>query len=86
MTYRECFPTDFSGPEVELDEITVGDDGFEVDVKFDQYPCDYRQEYTVIVIDKKTGEEIEVPGFLTPDGEVVIIDTPEGRDIGEYEV
>ena len=86
VTYRECYPEDFSGPEVETPEMTVGDDGFNIDVFFDQFPCDYEQEYTIKVIDKKTGFQVDVPGFIDHNGDLVIIKTPEGRDIGEYEV
>ena len=53
---------------------------------FDQAPCDYTQTYEVTVIDKNTGKEIDVPGFITPDGDVIIFDTPAGVDIGDYEV
>ena len=86
ITYRECFPEDFTGPEIKLDEMTVGDEGFELDVFFDQFPCDYPQEYTVTVIDKETGFEIDIPAFINPDGEIILIEIPENRDIGEFEV
>ena len=86
ITYRECFPEDFSGPNITVDEMTVGDDGFELDVFFDQFPCDYPQEYTVTVIDKETGFEIDIPAFINPDGEIILIEIPENRDIGEFEV
>lgn len=86
MTYRECFPANFAGPEIELPEITVGDEGFELDVKFDQAPCTYQQEYSVEVVDKKTGQVITTPAFISPDGKIIIIDTPEDENVGEYEV
>lgn len=38
------------------------------------------------VIDKKTGQIVDIPVFLDQDGNMIIIDTPKGRDIGEYEV
>ena len=47
VTYRECFPEDFSGPMIHVDPMTVGDEGFEIDTFFDQYPCNYVQEYTI---------------------------------------
>lgn len=66
--------------------MTVGDDGFPIDVTFPQWPCDYEQEYNVTVVDKKTGRKIVIPSFITPDGQVIIIETPDNRDIGEFEV
>ena len=38
------------------------------------------------VIDKKTGQVIDIPAFLDQDGEIIIVDMPRGRDIGDYEV
>ena len=52
------------GPQFEDQEVTVGDDGFELDFTFDQLPCDYFQEYKIVVFDKDTGEEIEIPDFI----------------------
>ena len=34
LTYRECFPTDFSGPDILPQELSVGGEGFEIDVGF----------------------------------------------------
>ena len=34
LYYRECFPMNFFGPDIVLDEVTVGDAAFEVDVTF----------------------------------------------------
>lgn len=86
MTYRECFPDNFQGAYIEDIEITVGDDNFNVDTDFNQYPCNYEQEYNITVIDKKTGWVIKIPAFLDQNGQIVLIDTPKGRDIGDYEV
>lgn len=86
LTYRECYPENFEGPFVSVDEMMVGDDGFPIDVTFPQWPCDYEQTYNVTVIDKKTGREIQIPSFITPEGQVIIIETPDNRDIGEFEV
>lgn len=35
LTYRECFPVDFSGPFIEDQELMVGQTGSDVDSKFD---------------------------------------------------
>ena len=37
-------------------------------------------------MDNETGEVIVVPGFITPDGDVIFFDTPSNKDIGDYEV
>ena len=64
----------------------MGDDNFEVDADFSQWPCDYTQEFNMTVIDKETGQVVDTAGFIDQDGNVVIFDTPKGRDIGEYTV
>ena len=33
-----------------------------------------------------TGDVIDVPGFISPEGEVIIINPPDGSEIGEYEI
>ena len=86
LTYRECFPDDFKGDYIEDKTITVGDDNFEIDTDFNQWPCDYVQEYNMTVIDKKTGQIVDIPVFIDQDGEMIIIDSPKGRDIGDYEI
>ena len=86
MTYRECYPADFSGTEIEDKKLIVGDSKFEIEPKFDQFPCFYEQEYFFEVIDKKIGTIIDEPAFITIEGEVILIDTLEGGDIGDYEV
>lgn len=86
FTYRECYPDDFSGPLIVLEEMTVGDDGVALDTEFDQHPCNYEQIYTITVIDKETGAEIDVPGVIGPDGEITLIDGPTSRDVGSYEI
>jgi len=86
LVYRECFPFGFGGPIVEPLEMSVGEKGLEVDMFFDQFPCTWEQEYFVEIVDKKTGAIIQVPAFITPDGEVILIDTPDNRDIGSYEI
>jgi len=86
MTYRECFPDDFRGSYIEDQEITVGDDNYDINTEFNQWPCNYKQEYNITVIDKDTGQVIDIPAFLDQDGEIIIIDTPKGKDIGDYEV
>ena len=55
LTFRECFPDPFEGSYIEDMTITVGDDNFEIDTDFNQWPCDYKQEFNMTVIDKKTG-------------------------------
>lgn len=55
-------------------------------MEFSQYPCNYDQTYTVTLKDKTTGAEVELPAFMTPDGEIIILDSPTNNDVGEYEV
>ena len=86
VTYRECFPDDFKGEYIEDQKIMVGDDNYNLDTNFNQWPCDYKQEYNITIIDKKTGQIIDLPCFIDQNGEVILIDTPKGRDIGEYTV
>ena len=43
LTYRECFPFDFTGPKINDLKIRVGDPGPEIDFFFDQYPCSWNQ-------------------------------------------
>ena len=38
------------------------------------------------MIDKKTGIIIDVAAFISQDGGIILIDTPESKDIGEYEI
>ena len=42
----------------------MGDDNKEIDTEFSQWPCDYEQEFNITVIDKKTGQVVDVPGFI----------------------
>ena len=38
------------------------------------------------VVDKATGNVIVVPAFLSPDGDLLIVNPPSEDDIGDYEV
>ena len=42
VTYRECFPDDFRGEYIEDQKIMVGDDNYNLDTNFNQWPCDYK--------------------------------------------
>ena len=55
ITYRECYPYDFSGPIIEDITMKVDDTGPEIDFFFDQYPCSWNQTYE-ITITTKDGE------------------------------
>ena len=41
LTYRECFPYNFSGPNIDDIQIKVGEKGPEIDYLFDQFPCNW---------------------------------------------
>ena len=85
ITYRECHPQDFSGPEIDDIEIRVGDKGPEIDFYFDQFPCQWNQTYD-ITITSKDGETRELPAFIDTDGTLMFLDGPSSNDIGKYEI
>ena len=85
ITYRECYPLDFSAPEIEDIEFKVGETGPEVDYFIDQFPCNWNQTYK-ITITNKDGEMNEYPAFFDTDGTLIILDGPTTSDIGNYEV
>ena len=46
----------------------------------------YDQEYTTIVYDRQSGDKVDIPKFVRPQGEIILIDEPQTVDIGEYRV
>ena len=85
LTYRECYPTQFTGPFIEDQALLVGQTGNDIDSKFDQFPCIYPQEYAFEIVDSETGAVIDVPSFITPEGEFILVGTPKTEHIGDYE-
>lgn len=85
LSYRECYPHDFSGPEIGDIELIVGEEGPEIDYFFDQFPCNWNQTYD-ITITGKDGETKELPVFIGTDGTLMILDGPSVQDIGKYNV
>ena len=64
----------------------MGDEGFEKEVLFDQSPCEYEQIYYIQMIDKSTNYRIDVPAFITHDGELLLFDSPVATDSGRYDI
>ena len=61
LFYRECYPSNFQGSNIKLDDVTVGDPAFKVNANLNQAPCIFRQEYYVEVINAQSGRAIVLP-------------------------
>ena len=84
LTYRECFPLDFSGPEIDDVKMKVGEQGPEIDYFFDQFPCSWNQTYEIVIV-TPSGETKVLPAFFDSDGTLIIINEPATSDIGTYD-
>jgi hypothetical protein len=52
--------------------------------KFDQFPCIYQQEYSFEIADKETGAIVDVPSFISPEGEYILVGTAKTEHVGDY--
>lgn len=83
LVYRECFPYNFKGPVIDDVRMKVGDDGPEINYSYDQFPCVWKQTYTVNFL-TPTGDTITLPVFISIKGTLINIDVPESKDVGLY--
>ena len=66
--------------------MMVGDPAFEISVYFDQGTCTYDQEYKTVVYDRQSGDKVDIPNFMRPLRDLILIDEPQTVDIGEYRI
>lgn len=86
IIYRECLPANYVSPFIQDQSLTVGDERRELDVIFDQTPCDFTQTYIAVIVDSDGVEQEDLPVFLYIDREtgVFTIDETKSGDDGEY--
>jgi hypothetical protein len=53
---HNCDPIKFIGYLIRLDDVLVGDRAFEIPLGFDQYPCDFKQEFTYNFFNRNSGD------------------------------